>query len=143
MVLIWVLVLLGKRTMKLEHSLQGTLLAAMGGKALKHLGVKRLQFADYNKLKARVLEILAEYYRLFAVPAVLHSKESFGDLDVLVSGAVGTRDPTLDPRFDSTGRVVSGNVTSLEVDSFQVQFPLEAITIIFSVSRLYCRLMHS
>lgn len=58
----------------------------MGGNALKHLGVERV---DTKTLKRAINQIAEAFYAhgiVWAVPASIESKETHGDLDIIVVG---------------------------------------------------------
>lgn len=58
----------------------------MGGNALKAYGVDRVSLKKFNIAKEDVLKELMRIGVKCAVPAYVREKDSFGDLDVLVSG---------------------------------------------------------
>jgi hypothetical protein len=109
----------------------------MGGNALKHLNVKRKTLQEYNEIKKEVLEIIKEYYEKVAVPQEVPDKESFGDLDVLVSQPLPDKSlPENDPRFFSRGHVRCGSVTSFEYKDFQIDL-INVSPNCFELSNLY------
>lgn len=101
----------------------------MGGKALKHLGVKRLSENEYlervrqfNKaIYFNGLVTPSQVY--FTIPAHVPGKEDYGDLDVVYtySGFARVDFPgILQKKFESKGFVRNGNCTSIEWYGFQV-----------------------
>jgi hypothetical protein len=55
----------------------------MGGNALKNFGVKRVDAATYDRIKAFALEKLQEACVRMAVPYEMRDKKDYGDVDIL------------------------------------------------------------
>lgn len=97
----------------------------MGGNALKKCETVRLSAKDYFVIKDELDKTFhALGYKAIAIPAY-STKESFGDIDILVSDDIGTN------RFESVllnlkpkEMVKNGNVYSLEYKNFQVDLIL-------------------
>ena len=102
----------------------------MGGNALKHLNVVRLDTTEYAKRLGEFTLIAIDYLSanphdelMFGFPVPLKYKEDYGDLDVIY-----TINPTrneafvkfLEERFVSRGSKKNGNVKSVEWNNFQV-----------------------
>ncbi|KAJ3029454.1 hypothetical protein HK097_005797 [Rhizophlyctis rosea] len=93
----------------------------MGGKALKNVPTNRLSPSDFQTLQSRLLPIISTHFRKSAIPPYLPTKQSFGDLDILVAGPKSpTAHASIISHFQSKESVSNGGVTSFEVDGFQV-----------------------
>lgn len=97
----------------------------MGGNALKHLGVTRLNKHLYelltNDIRARVTRVLGQ------TPVLIKSyssKPNFGDADFLVESDYlhSNWHEHLTKEFDSKGAISNGGVISMEISDFQVDF---------------------
>ena len=88
----------------------------MGGTALLHLNVQRLSKSKYIDITNEINEIIHQYYEFAFIPLQFPTKESFGDVDILVSNKLKEVD------IESKGRVENGNVTSIEYKGAQVDF---------------------
>jgi hypothetical protein len=97
----------------------------MGGNALKHLGTARLNAYLYKLLTD---DVQARVYKRFGSPPTLiksySAKESFGDADFLLpsEGLPVNWVQKLEEEFASRGSVSNGNVVSMEIADFQVDF---------------------
>jgi hypothetical protein len=97
----------------------------LGGKALQNLGVVRLNKFEYRELTA---DIKARIYPLIDANLELiksyEAKETFGDADFLISqNYLPSRwIEVLKAEFNSRGSVSNGNVVSMEINNFQVDF---------------------
>lgn len=89
----------------------------MGGRAFGRV-MPRLDRATYARVCDRLVTYLQTYYRQVEVPRCLPTKESFGDVDLLVAGPVKAFDPK--QHAGSSDVVRNGNVMSFEFEGFQV-----------------------
>ena len=93
----------------------------MGGKALKTVQTNRLSKSELSSLQSRLLPIISLHFHKYAVPPYLPTKQSFGDLDILVAGPKSSLAiASIISHFRSKESVTHGAVTSFEVDGFQV-----------------------
>ncbi|KAI8804681.1 hypothetical protein BJ742DRAFT_822932 [Cladochytrium replicatum] len=105
----------------------------MGGSALKNTETRRIPSTEYDRFKERVIEIVASKtsYDLIAVPLSLRSKESHGDVDVVVAKTgedgkeqmvVTWKDAmlTLRKEFNSAEVFTNNDVVSFEFQQHQV-----------------------
>ncbi|KAJ3033672.1 hypothetical protein HK097_004759, partial [Rhizophlyctis rosea] len=96
----------------------------MGGKALKELTtLSRLAPQQLQSLQSRVLPIVNKHFIKAGVPHYLPTKESFGDLDILVAGPKSREGNPIDDilsHFKPKHIARHGNITSFALDDFQV-----------------------
>ena len=57
----------------------------MGGLALKSTYTRRYQRDEYEALEKEMFEILSGTFKNYETPRYFESKESFGDMDVILS----------------------------------------------------------
>lgn len=93
----------------------------MGGNALKHLGVKRLNLEEYCSTIHKLEDILG--CKLYS-PSFFDDKNDFGDIDIVIWPETMPKDwlELVLKGANSKGYKKNGNVTSVEVDGFQVDF---------------------
>ena len=97
----------------------------MGGNALKKVLTRRYARAEYYLLKERILNTLRERIPQFDVPREFPSKESFGDLDVLMVCPQDVKcEELITNLFRPTEIVENGGVYSFDVEQFQIDFIL-------------------
>lgn len=91
----------------------------MGGKALK---TGRISRERYFQLKTEVETILTNLGFTWVIMPEPTDKLDFGDIDVLIKGYQPTPDflKRIEPYFNTTQRVISGNCISLPFNGFQV-----------------------
>ena len=97
----------------------------MGGNALKNCTTRRYQVEEYFKLLEEVSQKFAEHFGKNIWPlAAYRSKESFGDMDILIESEGLPSDwvQQLVKLFGSKEYVKNGNVLSLEYKEFQLDF---------------------
>jgi hypothetical protein len=115
------------RTLHNERQLILSIIIIMGGHALKQCQLRRYSKVEYNALKTAVLPQILQFYSHAKVPHELPTKETFGDLDVIVHGrkpqpSSSEIDPIqqLSKLWNSKEVVANGPVTSVEKDDFQI-----------------------
>eukprot|EP00834_Sanchytrium_tribonematis_P004274 NODE_201_length_13147_cov_1.076104.p7 type:complete len:310 gc:universal NODE_201_length_13147_cov_1.076104:8455-9384(+) len=90
----------------------------MGGNALTKLGIdaRRITRDEYRILTSELLKKIQDggYYQNIALPEVFPTKESFGDIDILVQGKVK------EFGISTKGHTTNGNVHSFEYKGVQV-----------------------
>ena len=86
----------------------------MGGNALNHLNVRRISRYEYINYTKELSVLLKQYYKHHFIPHQFPAKESFGDIDVLVSSKIKEVD------FESKGQVKNGNIKSMEYKGVQL-----------------------
>jgi hypothetical protein len=64
----------------------------MGGKALKRVKARRILAAEYDSLTASAVALLRELFEVVRVPPIIRGKDSFGDLDISVTGVRSSDD---------------------------------------------------
>ena len=97
----------------------------MGGNALKNVVTRRYTRAEYYLLKDRILKSLRERITQFDVPREFPSKETFGDLDVLMVCPPNVQcEQLITDLFHPTEIVENGGVYSFDVEQFQIDFIL-------------------
>ena len=57
----------------------------MGGKALKSIQTIRINRCQFDSLSNKICEKLKEKFTLIGIPTFYRNKETFGDIDILVS----------------------------------------------------------
>ena len=57
----------------------------MGGKALKKTFTRRYTRDEFNKASSSLLRVLKRTFDQAEVPRYYHKKETFGDIDILIS----------------------------------------------------------
>lgn len=100
----------------------------MGGNALKHLNVQRIDATEYGNRLTRFVDIIDEIMEtnpglsvLYGFPMSLYGKTDHGDLDVIYyANDVNRLTDALTEAFDSKGYKRNGQVTSIEWENFQV-----------------------
>lgn len=97
----------------------------MGGLALKHLDIKRLNHNEYYPL---IQEVQETFKKLFKEPAYLipsyKDKIDFGDCDMIVCHEKLPQDwrTIISEYYSSKGMNRNGEVTSIEINRFQFDF---------------------
>jgi hypothetical protein len=99
----------------------------MGGLALKYLNVQRLNSSEYQILVTGIIESFKELIGIdvYLIPSY-ETKPNFGDADILVCSDLENlpqnwRD-ILSKYYNSKGMYKNGEVTSIEINNFQVDF---------------------
>ena len=98
----------------------------MGGKALKSIQTIRINRCQFDSLSNKICEKLKEKFTLIGIPTFYRNKETFGDIDILVS----TTNINLDIRkyifdtFSPNEIFHNGNCFSFDVDSVQIDLIL-------------------
>ena len=97
----------------------------MGGLALKHLGVKRIDAVPYRALTREVVEVFWVLFKqeLHIIQAYFN-KPDYGDCDAVVVSSKLPQDwrEQLIRHFDSPGMVKNGDVTSIAIRDVQFDF---------------------
>lgn len=97
----------------------------MGGNALKNVVTRRYQRDEYQRLKEKILEKIRPHVDRAEVPREFPSKESFGDLDVLiVCPSTIKMNDLITEQFHPNEISPNGNVYSFDVEQFQIDFIL-------------------
>jgi len=97
----------------------------MGGNALKNVVTRRYARAEYYILKERILNKIQGHIDQYDVPKEFPSKESFGDLDVLMvcPSSINIQN-LIEELFHPKEIVPNGDVYSFDVEEFQIDFIL-------------------
>ena len=96
----------------------------MGGKAVKNTPIRRYNRREFDNIAQAIPKILKKYFKNVAIPLFFESKETFGDLDVLVSTdgfdyRGGMRDFIQD-KFNPSEIHHNGNCWSFDYEEFQI-----------------------
>lgn len=89
----------------------------MGGGAFGER-LPRLNHEEYYQLSEEVCVVLRDFYKIVVLPRVLPTKESFGDIDILVFHQNKKFSPESD--LSSRKQVRNNNVLSFEYNGFQI-----------------------
>ena len=98
----------------------------MGGKALKSVQTIRINKGQFDSISNKICERLKDNFTLIGIPTFYRNKETFGDIDILVS----TTNINLDIRkyifdtFSPNEIFHNGNCYSFDVDSVQIDLIL-------------------
>jgi len=106
----------------------------MGGLALKNTVTRRYERKEYEKAKAEIFAVLGKTFKKFDTPRHFESKESFGDIDIIVSKEGldfsetqhfdGTIYEYIKDTFKPNEIFVNGNAYSFNYDELQVDIIL-------------------
>lgn len=96
----------------------------MGGNALKNINVTRMNKQEFNDTKNKVQTALSEFGLESAIPKFFKSKDSFGDIDVVVKYS-GSNDVQkciqyFKDKFKPKDFYKNSNVFSVDIDNHQV-----------------------
>jgi hypothetical protein len=96
----------------------------MGGLALKNTFTRRYQRDEYDALEQEVFAILSKTFKRFDTPRYFESKESFGDMDVIVSmeGFNGNVREYITETFKPNEIFHNGNSYSFDFKELQIDF---------------------
>jgi len=96
----------------------------MGGLALKNTFTRRYQRDEYNLLEEEVFAILNNTFKQFSTPRFFASKESFGDMDLIVSmeGFNGNVRTYIEDTFEPNEIFHNGNAYSFDYKELQIDF---------------------
>ena len=96
----------------------------MGGLALKNTFTRRYQRDEYDALEKEVFAILGKTFKEFDTPRFFYSKESFGDMDVIVSmeGFNGNVRTYIEETFKPNEIFHNGNSYSFDYKELQIDF---------------------
>lgn len=117
----------------------------MGGNALKNCETRRLNKDDYFDLAYHVIASLKAKYsppdrelEIIMIPSYA-AKESFGDLDLLVSTQYLPADfaDTVGNLFSSKEVIINGDAISMEVNGFQVDLIMTPVKHIYFAMRYF------
>lgn len=112
----------------------------MGGNALAKFGVEtvRLPAKEYFQLCVEILGVLwfAEHRQSFVIDAY-KTKESFGDVDILYTGSVLTKERLLEIFPDTKAVYKNGTVISFEYKNFQVDLIWSSYDTLFYAKGYY------
>ena len=95
----------------------------MGGNALKEYGVRRVDAATYDRIKADALNKLAVACTRMAVPYEMRDKEDYGDVDILCiikPEYQANWRAWLQATFNPRAILNNGNVWSVNIEDLQV-----------------------
>ena len=90
----------------------------MGGNALKNTNTRRYNADEYNALVNEVVDKLPQYLWRIAVIPAYRSKESYGDMDVLIDTLVDVDE--IRSIFNPNEVVKNGDVISFDYKEFQI-----------------------
>lgn len=95
-----------------------------GGLALKNTFTRRYQRDEYDALEQEVFAILSKTFKRFDTPRYFESKESFGDMDVIVSmeGFNGNVREYITNTFKPNEIFHNGNSYSFDYKELQIDF---------------------
>ena len=96
----------------------------MGGLALKNTFTRRYQRDEYNLLEQEVFAILSKTFKQYSSPRFFESKESFGDMDLIVSmeGFKGDIRHYIEETFKPNEIFHNGNAYSFDYKELQIDF---------------------
>jgi len=96
----------------------------MGGRALKLTHTRRYQREEYNLLEQEVFNILGKTFKRYETPRFFASKESFGDMDLIVSmeGFNGNLRTYIEETFKPNEIFHNGNAYSFDYKELQIDF---------------------
>lgn len=94
----------------------------MGGCALKNTETRRYQREEYDALEAKMLAKLREDFSQANTPRFFHNKESFGDMDILISTDGFNRNMReyIETEFQPNEIFHNGNCWSFDVEGLQI-----------------------
>lgn len=94
----------------------------MGGRAIKTAYTRRYQKEEYIKLTSEVLRKIRRFFYKAEIPRYYHTKESFGDMDILVSmkGYSGNIRELITEQFKPNEIYHNGNCWSFDYKEFQI-----------------------
>ena len=94
----------------------------MGGRALKSTYTRRYEKKEYLKLTSEVLRKIRRFFYRAEIPRYYHTKESFGDMDVLVSMKDYNGDirEFITTQFKPNEIYHNGNCWSFDYKEFQI-----------------------
>lgn len=92
----------------------------MGGKALKIAYTRRYQREEFDELSKEMREILYNNFDKVDIPFFYKKKESFGDIDILVSGGIKPMREYIEETFKPTEIFDNGNCWSFDYKEIQV-----------------------
>jgi len=96
----------------------------MGGKALKNIKTRRYDKNEYIKISDEILNSLSLLFPKIKICGVpyLNDKETFGDLDILISDSLGINNmiPKILNLFKPNEYIKNGNVFTFNVNDFQI-----------------------
>tara|TARA_R110000772_G_scaffold17946_3_gene50001 strand:+ start:147461 stop:148489 length:1029 start_codon:yes stop_codon:yes gene_type:complete len=96
----------------------------MGGRALKNTYTRRYQKDEFNKVKDEIFDIMSSTFIKYSIPRYFASKESFGDIDIIVSleGFEGDMRTYIESTFNPNEIFHNGNAYSFDYKEIQVDF---------------------
>ena len=96
----------------------------MGGLALKNTFTRRYQRDEYDALEQEVFAILSKSFVKFDTPRFFQSKESFGDMDLIVSmeNFKGNVRTYIEDTFNPNEIFHNGNSYSFDYKELQIDF---------------------
>lgn len=96
----------------------------MGGLALKNTFTRRYQRDEYDLLEQEVFAILSETFKEYFTPRFFASKESFGDMDLIVSmeGFNQNVRTYIEETFEPNEIFHNGNAYSFDYKELQIDF---------------------
>lgn len=96
----------------------------MGGKALKNIKTRRYDKYEYINISNEILNNLSLLFPKIKICSVpyLNDKETFGDLDILISDSFGINNmiPKILNLFKPIEHIKNGNVFTFNVNDFQI-----------------------
>jgi len=98
----------------------------MGGRALKNKDTitRRYERDEFDKLVKKMSDILGRTFKLFEIPRFYHNKESFGDMDIIISMDGFNRDMRdyIEKTFKPNEIFHNGNAWSFDYKELQIDF---------------------
>jgi len=94
----------------------------MGGRALKNAYTRRISREEFEKSSIELLDALNETFARTAIPRFFQSKETFGDIDIIVSleGYEGNVREYIENTFEPTEIFHNGNAYSFDYAEAQI-----------------------
>jgi hypothetical protein len=96
----------------------------MGGRALKSTYTRRYMRQEFEDIKKEIFDILSKDFKRFDIPRFFESKESFGDIDIILSmdGFNKNMNDYIVDTFNPNEIFHNGNAWSFDYKELQVDF---------------------
>jgi hypothetical protein len=94
----------------------------MGGRALKSVETKRISRLEFDKISKEIMDVLKLTFNKFGIPFFYKKKESFGDVDIIISkeGFNGNIREYIENTFNPNEIFHNGNAYSFDYDAVQI-----------------------
>jgi len=96
----------------------------MGGRALKLTYTRRYERDEFLTVKDEIFDIMSSTFKKYSIPRYFADKESFGDIDIIVSleGFEGDMRTYIESTFEPNEIFHNGNAYSFDYKELQVDF---------------------